>query len=225
MAHDAFPPKDSEFNNWVVPFNSYIQSNITLGSTWMGVTNAEAQALSAAVSTWSSAYGLALTPASAGPLATQAKTEARTALEAILRPLIRQLQANPAMTNDIRAGLGIHIAAGTHTRAPVPATAPQLTILNGLHLEHIIGFKDATSPNSKKKPDGVKCCRIYFKIGGAAPADLSQMAILDMPTATPYVAHFTGAQAGLVAYYQACWINTHNEAGPVSDVVSATIPG
>jgi hypothetical protein len=225
MAHDAFPPKDSEFNNWVVPFNSYIQSNSNVGASWMGISYADAQALNTKVTNWSNTYNLTLTPASAGPLATQAKTEARTALEAILRPLIRQLQANPAMTNDIRAGLGIHIAAGTHTRAPVPATAPQLTILNGLHLEHIIGFKDATSPNSKKKPDGVKCCRIYFKIGGAAPADLSQMAILDMPTATPYHAHFTGAQAGLVAYYQACWINTHNEAGPVSDVVSATIPG
>jgi hypothetical protein len=219
MSRDAIPPKDTDFNNWVVPFNAYI----ALNGTAVGVADADKMALNLAVNAWTPAYAATQNPATAGPAATGTKNTARAALEAVLHPLIKQIQANPAVTDDMRTAMGLHISDGTHTRAAVPATSPQLTVRNGLHLEHIIDFKDAATPTSKAKPAGVKACRIYFKIGGPVPADASAMAILDMPTHTPYIAHFTGAQAGQTVYYLACWVNTHNESGPWSDLVSATI--
>jgi predicted phage tail protein len=44
-------------------------------------------------------------------------------------------------------------------------------------------------------------------------------------TATPYLAEYTGAQAGQMAYYWLRWVNTRGEKGPWSEPVSATITG
>lgn len=225
MFSDPIPGSDSNFNNFVVPFNSYVQSNNNVGAVWMGVTNADATGLGTAVANWSSAYAVAMTPASAGPMATQAKNEARTPLELLLRPMIRQMQANSAMTDDIRAGLGIHIASGTHTRAGVPATAPGLLVDLSQRLQHSISFRDAAGGTSKAKPAGVTGCKIYAKIGLPAPTDVSQMQLLGTATHSPFLQHYDGSQAGQQVTLWACWTNAHDENGPWSAPASATIPG
>jgi hypothetical protein len=51
------------------------------------------------------------------------------------------------------------------------------------------------------------------------------MTLLDTPGKSPYLAQFAGAQAGQVVYYQGCWTNTHDETGPLSDLVSGTLIG
>jgi predicted phage tail protein len=42
---------------------------------------------------------------------------------------------------------------------------------------------------------------------------------------TPYLAEYTGAQAGQMVYYWLRWVNTRGEKGPWSEPVSATIAG
>jgi hypothetical protein len=62
-------------------------------------------------------------------------------------------------------------------------------------------------------------------VGGAVPGDVSEMALLDIVTKSPYATRYPGAQAGQTVYYRACWVNRHNEAGPGSDLASGTIVG
>lgn len=222
MYQDPIPPKDADFNDWVLAFAGYLN---TAHNPALGVTDDQLLALAAAVAAWTHAYGATTNPATVTSTDVAAKNEARAALEAICRPIIRLLQASPVMTNDIRTSLGLHIPSGTRARAAVPTTAPQLTIRNGLHLEHLVDIRDSASPHSKAQPAGLKGCKLYCKVGGTAPVDASDMTPVELVTKSPYAMHFTGVQAGLVAYYRACWENTHNELGPWSDLASATIPG
>jgi hypothetical protein len=80
-------------------------------------------------------------------------------------------------------------------------------------------------PHSKAQPRGVKGCKIYCKVGGPAPTDLSEMTLLDTPSKSSHLAQYTAAQAGQAVYYRGCWVNTHGETGPMSDLVSGTIIG
>jgi len=46
-----------------------------------------------------------------------------------------------------------------------------------------------------------------------------------LPHGTPYLAEYTGAQAGQMVCYWLRWVNTRGEKGPWSEPVSATIAG
>ena len=72
---------------------------------------------------------------------------------------------------------------------------------------------------------GAGGCKIWEKIGSPAPADMSQLTYLGTSTRAPFLAQFTGAQAGQTVYYWLRWVNTRNEKGPWSEPVSATIAG
>ena len=80
-------------------------------------------------------------------------------------------------------------------------------------------------PRSKAKPEGVAGCEIWVKIGGNPPADPGELRYLATDTSTPYLAEYTGADAGKLAHYWLRWVNTRGEKGPWSDSVSGTIPG
>jgi hypothetical protein len=86
-------------------------------------------------------------------------------------------------------------------------------------------FTDETTPNSKAKPDGVMGCEIWVKVGDPAPTDPEQLQFLGTDTRTPYVAEYSGEDAGKVAHYMLRWVNTKGEQGPWSQTVSATITG
>ena len=217
MATDNIPPADADFNNWIVPFSNYVNTNAAA----MGLAPNDIAPLTAAVATWSTAYP-AHTTATA---ATTNKDQARTAIESLTRPLIQQLQASPKVTNAQRNTMKITVRATTRTRASVPATAPMATVDTSRRLQHIIDFRDTASPKSKAKPAGVASCEIWGKVGSPALTDISQMAYVATDSGTPYLAEYTGAQAGQMAYYWLRWINTRGEKGPWSEPVSATIAG
>jgi hypothetical protein len=218
MNRDTIPEKDGEFDQWVLPFAAYIAAN----GAAMGIKTAIMLALANGVAAWTTAYAPTTNPATVNSTEVALKNQARAALEAILRPLIRQIQADPATTNDMRTAMNIHVPKGTRSRAAVPTTPPQLTLVNGQHLSQNIGIADAVTGSWPACADG---CKLYFKVGGPVPLDISEMALLDIASTPSYLAQFAGAQAGQTAYYRACWVNTHGETGPVSDLVSATIIG
>jgi hypothetical protein len=46
-----------------------------------------------------------------------------------------------------------------------------------------------------------------------------------LDTNTPYLAEYTGAQAGKKAHYMLRWVSTRGDKGPWSETASATIAG
>jgi hypothetical protein len=221
MATDNIPPADADFNNWIVPFSNYVNTNAAA----MGLAPNDIAPLTAAVATWSTAYPAHNAATATATAATTNKDQARTVIESLTRPLIQQLQASPKVTNAQRNTMKITVRATTRTRASVPQTAPMATVDTSRRLQHIIDFRDSASPKSKAKPAGVAGCEIWGKVGSPAPTDISQLAYVATDSGTPYLAEYTGAQAGQMVYYWLRWVNTRGEKGPWSEPVSATIAG
>lgn len=48
---------------------------------------------------------------------------------------------------------------------------------------------------------------------------------LTTDTHTPYVATFDGSEANQTAHFIGRWMSTQNDPGPLSETVSATVPG
>lgn len=66
---------------------------------------------------------------------------------------------------------------------------------------------------------------LWVKIGDPAPTDPSELKFLGLDTQSPYVAHYSGEDAGKIAHYMLRWVNSKGEPGPWSQTVSATITG
>ena len=66
---------------------------------------------------------------------------------------------------------------------------------------------------------------LWVKIGDAPPADPSELSFLALDTNTPYLAEYSGVQAGKKAHYMLRWVSTRGDKGPWSETVSATIGG
>ena len=218
---DYIPIADSAFKDWVKIFAEYINVNfVTLGLTVD--QNTALQTFSAA---WEAAYDAHVAEQATASSITQQKDAARKDLKKYARELTNLMQSSSATTNEQKAALQITIPKTTKTPSPVPATRPVGIVDNSNRLEHKIKFFDEETPNSIKKPEGVRACEIWHKIDGPPPVDESEVTYVASDTRTPYIVHYDGADAGKMAHYMLRWINTRNEHGPWSETVSVTISG
>lgn len=218
---DYIPAPDDKFNLFQDDFVDYIVAH----KTELGVTTGEADALTAKQTTWAGSFATHLAAQTTAKSATTAKDDARAPLEANIRALAGRFQASENVTDAQREAMEIPVHDTTRTRAGVPTTKPLATVDISRRLSHILDFRDSAKPKSKAKPAGVAGCEIWVKVGGAPPADPSELRYVAMDTATPYLAEYSGADAGKPAHYWLRWVNTRNEAGPWSDTYSATISG
>jgi hypothetical protein len=221
MAHDSIPGPDPSFHGWLGDLNDYLQANAPA----MGVSSDDANALKTVTGAWNLAYPIHKNTAAAATAAATNKDQARQNAEAVVRPLIQQLQASPKVTDAQRNSMKINVRATTRTRAGVPATAPMATVDTSQRLRHILNYRDAATPQSRQKPAGVAYCEIWAKVGAPAPTDVSQLTYLGNASKTPQMEEYSGAQAGQTVCYWLRWVNTRGEKGPWSEPVTATIPG
>lgn len=217
---DYIPNGDTEFNAWLINFMSVLSPRRAA----LGISEAEFTALTAARAAWDTAFNQHTQAQLNAATATQAKKGARENVEESLRATVRRLQTLPTLQDADRVALGITISSTTRTPAPAPVTRPVAQVDTGQRLRHTISFSDETTPNRRGKPEGVRGCEIWVKVGDPAPADASQLSFLALDTASPYVAEYGGVDAGKTAHYMLRWVNTREEKGPWSQTVSATIP-
>jgi hypothetical protein len=211
---DYIPSSDAEFDDWLDNFTqtlSQIHGHDQDGTLATAHTN------------WTTTFADYKTKKAASEAARQAKDEARQTLEAAVRTRTRAVQADADVSNATRAALRLNISDGRRTPAAAPTTRPVATIDTSQSLRHTIEFFDEQTPNSRRKPDGVRGCEIWVKIGDAAPADPAEMRFLALDSATPYIAEYDGADAGKTAHYRLRWSSTRGEVGPWSQLVNATI--
>ena len=218
---DYIPIPDSEFNDWIKIYAAYININHLA----LGLTAAQNTALQAFFTAWGTAYDAHIAEQATANSLTQQKDTARKDLEENVRELTNTLQASSATTNEQKAALQITIPKTTKSPSPVPATRPMANVDNRNRLEHKIEFFDEATPNSRRKPEGVRGCEIWLKVDGPPPMDESELHYVATDTRTPYIVHYDGADAGKMAHYWLRWINTRNENGPWSETVSVTISG
>jgi hypothetical protein len=216
---DYIPSGDADLNSWMNTFMSALDSRRAA----LGVTEAEFNRLATAHDAWIAAFNQHKQAQAAASSASQAKDLARENVVREVRATARRLQSHPSMQDPDRAALGLTVPAGTRTPPPTPTTRPVARLDTTLRLRHTISFADEATPNSRAKPEGVRGCEIWVKVGDPPPTDPSQLSFLALDTASPYVAEYRGEDAGKIAYYMLRWVNTREEKGPWSMTFSAAI--
>lgn len=220
MGQDWFPTADADIAPWLTNFLTIANANLT----GLHLTGAQLMPVQQALDNWHDLYDTHTTSQAAALAARDGKDGGIDAIETALRPVVNQIQANPAVTDPLRHSLGITVRSTTRTAAGVPTTHPVGTVDTSQRLRHTIAFVDELTPSSRAKPDGVSGCEIWVKVG-AAPTDPSELRFLALDTRSPYVAEYDGADAGKTAHYMLRWINTRGERGPWSQTLSGTITG
>lgn len=217
---DYIPRTDAAFDTWQINFVTYFVANAVA----LGFALADATALSTAQGDWDVSYAGHTTAQADAKAATGIKDTDRGALIDMIRGFAGQIQANPATTDDQRNGLGITVPDTTPTSVGVPTTRPVLEVDTSQRLQVTVSFRDEFATDTAK-PEGVRGCEIWTKIDGPAPLDLSETQYQATDTRTPHLLTFDGADGGKTVHIIGRWLNTKGEPGPISETVSATVPG
>ena len=220
---DYMPSPDGDFDTWQNNFYTYANAHLAD----LGLVAADLTPITAARTAWTNGLAAHAAAQTTARAARQTKSDARDAYEALIRALVRRLQASPSVDNGERQALGITVKdeVATLTAAAAAATRPVGVVDTSERLRHTIKFFDESTPQSRAKPDGVMGCEIWVKVGDPAPADPNELHFLALDSATPYVAEFTGDQGGKKAHYMLRWVTKQGDKGPWSETVSATIGG
>lgn len=120
-------------------------------------------------------------------------------LKDLLRAVYNDIPQN-ALTLQDRNTLNLPERAAA-TPTPILSTRPVGKVDTSMRLQHTIAFTDEATPTRRGKPNRVRGCQIWSFIGTATPADPKEFHYLATDTASPYVAHYEGADTGKSAYY------------------------
>lgn len=218
MSNGRFPGKEADLNNYYQLVAPYLTTN----AVRLKILPDAVTALNSNFTAWNTAYPASQNPATRTQTITESKNLANQNMMSMLRTIFDDIPES-VLTIEDRNTLNLHQRSSSRTAAPVPITKPVALVDTSKHLEHTISFTDENTPNSAAKPDGVRGCQIWMKLGSPA-VDPSELQYVATDTASPYVNHFAGVNAGKPVYYWLRWENTRGETGPWSDAVMATIP-
>ena len=219
---DFIPTQDSEFNLFQGSFISIVTPNAT---AW-GILAADLTALTLPKTNWESAYAKANNKQNRTSADVQLKNDTRKIYQKALRNFIAQwIAKNPKVPDSERERMGLTLKDTKAKKSMVENAFPIGVIDFSVRLQHTIEFADVNTPHSKAKPKGMHGCEIWMKLGGEAPKDASELTYIATDTRTPYVNHFTGADAGKTAYYWLRWTSTTAKPGPWSQPINAIVVG
>jgi hypothetical protein len=223
---DYIPSSDTQFIAWGKTFLNYLTTNYAA----LGLTQEEVSPISADFLAFEVAFNAHNTAAQAASAAKETKNTNRSTAEETIRSIVREIQANPDVTDTQRAGLGITVKNGvvSVSAAASGESRPVGQVNTSQRLRHEISFVDESTPTSRAKPKGVMGCEIWnavTAVGEAVPVDVSSYSFVALDTASPYVTEYAGSQAGKTAHYLLRWVMSGGDKGPWSETVSATIVG
>lgn len=192
-------------------------------ATW-GMLAGDATAISNAYTTFHAQFVLASNPATTTAAIVLAKNIAKAAMLVLLRSQYRIIKANPAVTDANKITLGVVVNDPVPTPIPPPSTFPLAQIYNSAPLQHTIGLADNTTPDSRRKPAGVRGALVFRSVGVNAATDQTQLDFLGLFTRTPFAGDtFDAGDVGKVASYAFRWTNDKGEEGPWSDIYTKTV--
>jgi hypothetical protein len=220
---NTFPRGDAQFIEKTGQFFDYVDANqAALGFSAGFISN-----LKNLRDPFVAAYGTAQNLENQKQSAVADKDTKRDTMEPEYNAAAAQMKANPLVTAAQIEESGLDAPDEEPTPIGAPTTRPIGSAETAQRLEHRIKFVDETSPTtgSTGKPEGVASCFIFRKIGGAPPIDINECQFVAQDTASPYLATYTGVDAGKTVYYILRWANPKGEMGPISETVAATVTG
>ncbi|MEZ6126399.1 MAG: hypothetical protein R3C49_25020 [Planctomycetaceae bacterium] len=214
------PASEGDFDSFVRQFVSRITQNPSL----YDVTPERATLLESQLVNWDANYAAAVAARDAAKAAVVSKDEARATLEETVRSVARLIQANDTISDAARTAAGLPVHKTTRTPVPVPHTFPTITVVGSDRLELTVMYSDVSTPTRKGRPAGVRGCEVYCSVAETPPASPEDYRFVAFSTRTPEVVTFRSEEGSGTANFLLRWVNTKGEAGPWSQVASATIP-
>lgn len=161
-----WPLPQSEFLEWT----QNLYDELTAAPTNFGTTGDAIIPFATAFEGYKAAYAVAEKPETRTPPAIQTKQDRKTDLTKAIRPLVKTLQASPAMDDTKRELLGLPIPDRNPTPIPQPSEMPKLSIKR---VEGNAIFVQLLNQNDdKKRPTGAKQAFIYAWLGENPSGDL-----------------------------------------------------
>jgi len=154
------------------------------------------------------------------------KREAAGAAIARSRDFVRRLQAQPGMTDAVRAEAGITVPDTTKT-AESPDAVEELTppevVLDWSKRQRVtLHFgPNPQDEHHNAKPAGVHAAQIQYHRGGL-PEHEADWLTLDIDSASPYI-HVVHEDEPTTYAYRACWVSKHLKRGPYGDPAVCTV--
>ena len=161
-----------------------------------------------------------------------AATSARNLAWEKLKPELKDLYDtcllyNPAITNDDKSALGIHIRDTEDKSAKrTPVSSPVFFFSSEeTSILHPV-FTDSSNPLSHAKPDGVGFMEIVAKIGlaTAPPASVADCALNYHISRSHEAIEFDSTDRGKTFFAFGRWVTNNGKSGPWSGMVSGIIP-
>lgn len=218
MADSISGLSDAELIDVATQANNVMNANL---ANYPGVTQQQVDDLKTAKDTFAASLTDHVAKQAAAKAATQVKEADRDQTEAMLRLLRNIARANGTSEANM-AALGIPSSSGA---APSNATVPAGSVNTSERLRHTLEWTDAASLDNRKKPRGVMGCEIWVKLDGPPPVDEKECTFLTLDAFTPYLAEYSGTDAGKMAHYLLRWRMRDGSVSAWAETISATITG
>lgn len=211
MQPPYIPGPDASFDLWTQNFSTLI----TAVPADYGLVPGDAVAIAAVVNPFHTAYLAAVNPATRTPAAIAAKDAARTSCESVVRPYAQSISRNPAVTNEDKIGVGVNLPNTARTPIPPPTTVPALSLVNSIHFQQTLAYRDTSTPTSKAKPAGAIGCDLRMTLALAPAVDPEAAKPLTVATKSPVLVAFTSQDIGKHATYWGRWATRSGPGGQV----------
>jgi len=205
------------------PFVNNFQTLIAATPTNYGLVAADATAITAAYTSWHTAYLAATNPTTRTKATVATKNTQKANVLTVVRRYATTIRANLGVSDALKVGLGLHIRDTQPTPVPPPSTKPELSITKTDTGYQNVSARDEGSGAPRARPVGSVGMLLYRAVGDAPaslPAEATFLTFIGRPDVQ---STFTTADRGKIATYFARWTNARGEVGPWSNPVSAAI--
>lgn len=208
MAAPYIPTKDADFDAWIQNFSTLL----TGSPTSYGLLVGDATAVAAVVTAWTTAYPIAINPATRTAATIATKDAARASAEATVRPYAIRIRSNTAISDALKIGIGVTIPNTPPTPIPAPTVAPVLSLVSAISLSQTLAYKAAGSLG-KAKPFGAIAVELRRSVGTVAATDPEQCGFVGMFTKSPLPQSFQSSEQGKTVTYFARFVTRSGPAG------------
>lgn len=221
MASDYMPRNDAEFMVWLDQFMSYLTAHVEN----VGLSEAEIADLLADLPLFQTALLEFQDARIAYKAKRDTKTDSRTAIQEIIRPLVSRIQSYAGTTNADRQALGIPVRNGETTpqEITIANNKPQAIVDVSQRYKHVLRIRNETQGSSfRAKPKGAKYAEVWIKKGGSAE-DLTGYVFYGTASKSPYLVEFNPEDANLPVHYRLCWVDGKGNKSTWSEIETATV--
>jgi hypothetical protein len=218
MATSFIPSREAEMDNWINNFKTLIAA----GPATYGLTAPEAASITAAYNAWHAAYLAATNPTTRTKATVATKNEQKMNVLLVVRGFAATIQANKAVGDALKIGLGLRPHDAQPTPVPPPSTYPLLTLTGMGTGTQKVRVADQETPTKRARPAGTVGVLVFRAVGPAPVTDPEGARFLGFVTKAEFESTFSPSDNGKTATYFARWTNSKGELGPWSQ--PATMP-